>query len=133
MLNPGWRIVHPLLWLLTESSGNTTNDAMNAHARVPSARLTPPSFVIGNAMSAPTAAATTTAITIAQRKLSWPCVATPGTFTCQFRLTAQPAVNPPTVTNVACARLTIPPSPVTTTNDKKITEMASPCAIQVCP
>ncbi len=98
---------------------------------MPSARLTPPSFVIGSAISAPSAAAAAVPMTAAQKKLIWPCVAIPGMSTPQSRLSAQPAPNPPAVTNVACARLTMPPMPVTTTNDKKMIAAARLCAITV--
>ena len=49
----------------------------------------------------------------------------------QFRLRAHPAANPPAVTKVAWARLTMPPMPVTMTNDRKMMAVASPWAITV--
>ena len=41
---------------------------------------------------------------------------------------AQPAANPPAVTNAAWARLAMPPMPVTTTNERKTMASASPGA-----
>ena len=69
--------------------------------------------------------------TTAQRKLIEPWVKKPGMFTPKSWLTAQPTVNPPAVAKLACARLTMPPMPVATTNERKITAMASPCAMTV--
>ena len=69
--------------------------------------------------------------TSAHTKLIWPCVAMPGMSTPQSRLSAQPAANPPAVANDACMRLTIPPMPVTTTNDRKMIPITSACAITV--
>ena len=43
-----------------------------------------------------------------------------GMFTPQSWVSAHPAANPPTVTNEACANETMPPMPVTTTNDRKM-------------
>ena len=50
----------------------------------------------------------------------------------QSKFTAHPAMNPPAMTNVACERLTIPPIPVTTTNDRKITAKTIPLAMIPC-
>ena len=108
-----------------------TCEHTNANASVPSARLTPPSFVIGMATNAPSAAATITPRTTAQKKLRWPCFAMPGMSIPRSHVSAQPAANPPAVTKLAWARLIMPPNPVTTTNDKKMIAMARLCAITV--
>ena len=79
-------------------------------------------------MSAPSAAATSVPITAATPKFSWPCVAMNGMLMPQSLLTAQPAMKPPAVTNDACARLTIPPRPVTTTNERNTMAKAMPGA-----
>ena len=49
----------------------------------------------------------------------------------QSQVSAHPAAKPPAVTNVAWARLTMPPMPVTTTNDRKIIAITRLCAITV--
>ncbi len=49
----------------------------------------------------------------------------------QSRLSAQPPAKPPAVTNVAWARLTIPPMPVTTTNERKMMPITRLWAITV--
>ena len=53
-------------------SANGTSARKNAHARVPSAKFTPPRRISGNASNAPSAAAASAAITTAQKKLIWP-------------------------------------------------------------
>ena len=65
----GARIVQPLSPLRMDSVDHGTSARKNAHASVPSAKLTPPSLVSGNASSAPSAAAASAAITTAQKKL----------------------------------------------------------------
>ena len=55
-----------------------------------------------------------------------PWLATKGTSMPKSWFTAQPATNPPAVTKVPWARLTMPPSPVTTTNDRKTMASAMP-------
>ena len=57
MSSDGERIVQPLWPLRMSSMVNGTSARKNAHANVPSAKLTPPSRVSGNASSAPSAAA----------------------------------------------------------------------------
>ena len=98
---------------------------------MPSASVTPPSLLSGHAKSAPSAAAAIVPITSAQKKLIWPCAAMPGMSMPQSRLSAQPAAKPPAVTNVAWARLTIPPMPVTTTNERKMMPITRLWAITV--
>ncbi len=65
----------------------------------------------------------------AHTKLSCPCDAINGMSTPQSRSSAQPAAKPPAVTNVAWRRLTIPPMPVTTTNERNTIPTASPEAM----
>ena len=57
MSSDGARIDQPLWPLRTSSIVKGTSARKNAHARVPSAKLTPPSLVSGSASSAPSAAA----------------------------------------------------------------------------
>ena len=64
----------------------------------------------------------------AAAKLMCPWLATKGTSMPKSWFTAQPATNPPAVTKVPWARLTMPPSPVTTTNDRKTMASAIPGA-----
>ncbi len=111
--------------------GKTTCEAMKANDRVPRARLTPPSLVIGRPISNPTAPATVIPTSVAHRKLRRPLVAMNGRSTPQSLVDAQPVANAAAVTKVAWARLTIPPRPVTTTNDKKMIPVARPWAITV--
>ena len=113
-------MVHPASPWRNESVAKGTSEQKNANASVPNARFTPPSLVIGNAINAPSAAAAAVPMTTAQKKLICPWVAMPGTSMPQSRLNAQPAANPPAVTNDAWARLTMPPMPVTTTNDRRM-------------
>jgi hypothetical protein len=63
--------------------------------------------------------------------LIWPALAISGMSAPQSRLSAQPAPKPPAVTKVAWARLTMPPIPVTTTNDRKMISVARLWAITV--
>ena len=46
-------------------------------------------------------------------------------------VSAHPAANPPAVTKLACMRLTWPPMPVTTTNDRKMIAIARLWAMTV--
>src|ERR671937_12019 len=126
----GARMVQPSCPWPIGSYGKTTSEKKNAIARVQMARNTPPNRVAGHAINAPSTAPTAAAISAAQRKLICPCGARIGTSP-QSRLSAQPAANPPAVTNVVCARLTIPPMPVTTTNDRKTIAIAKLCAMTV--
>ena len=48
-----------------------------------------------------------------------------------YRLMSMPVVRPAMSTNVAWARLTMPPMPVITTNDRKISDRVRPLA--TCP
>ena len=131
MSRVGARIVHPSWPLPIASVPNGTKEKKNASAKVPSASVTPPSLLSGQAKSAPSAAAAMVPMTSAQKKLIWPWSAMPGMSTPQSRLSAHPPANPPAVTNVAWARLTMPPMPVTTTNERKMMPMTRLCAITV--
>ncbi len=99
---------------------------MNASARVANANVSPPRRIDGRATSAPTATATTIATTSATQNTNRPLTMRMGTVDGHWWLTSQPAVNPPTVTKVACARLIIPPMPVTTTKERKTSDSTSP-------
>ncbi len=125
------RMFQPSCPLPMGSVANGTKYRKNASASVPSASATPPRRVTGHAISAPSPAAHSAPIASAHTKLICPCDAMPGMSMPQSRLSAQPAAKPPAVTNVACARLTIPPIPVTTTNDRKMIPITRLCAITV--
>ena len=97
-----------------------TSEQKNANASVPNARSLLRVWSSATRSTRPSAAAAAVPMTTAQKKLICPWVAMPGTSMPQSRLNAQPAANPPAVTNDAWARLTMPPMPVTTTNDRKM-------------
>ena len=108
----GARIVQPLSPLRMDSVDHGTSARKNAHASVPSAKLTPPSLVSGNASSAPSAAAAERGDHHRPEEVhAGRGRDTPGMSTPKSWVSAHPAAKPPAVTKLACMRLTWPPMP----------------------
>ncbi len=110
----------------------------HASANVASASASVPIRRTGKAMSAPSTPATAAPSRQATRKFICPWCSTSGMSKLHFDqgggrcasevCSAQPAMKPPAVTNVAWARLTMPPMPVTTTNERNTIASARPGA-----
>ena len=105
----------PAPWLDTPWSWNSRRSPVNASASVPRASASPPRRNDSRATPAPRAPTTVAATRAASTN------GTPSD-------TSQPATNPPLVTNIAWPRLTMPPMPVTTTNDRNTRPSANPRA-----
>src|SRR4029077_18666525 len=118
---PSWPLLTSWTWKRVRSSASAIASEAKASASTPSRRT-------GIAINAPSAPAATAPMIAAAAKLICPWLATKGTSMPKSWFTAQPATNPPAVTNVPCARLTMPPRPVTTTNDRKTMASAIPGA-----
>ena len=113
----GRGIAQPDCMLRNQFHWNRTWSPRNASASVASASGKPPNRSAGSATTTPSNTVTPTPTRIAGRKLH------------SYRLTSMPVVSAAASTNVPWARLTIPPRPVTTTNDRKISDSVSPVAI----
>src|SRR5262245_19653344 len=138
-LNVGNRKLYPNVPFEMSRLAKTTKNATHASAKVARASANAPSRRTGNAINAPTAPATTAPRRHATKKFMWPLCTTSGMSNDHFdhgggwsavdSWSAQPAMKPPAVANVAWARLTMPPIPVTTTNDRKMMASERPGAM----
>jgi hypothetical protein len=113
--NPSAGSDHPIVPLLNASTWNSTWSARSASASVASVSTRPPSRSAGSATSSPTAPAASTPSPIAARNGS-------------PEANAHPQVSAAIAAKDACARFTMPPIPVTTTNEQKISASTSPWA-----
>jgi len=117
--NSGRGMSQPPELLLNAGISNTTMNPMKASASVESASGTPPSRSAGSATTTPMSiAAVAPTTTAGMNGQPWS--------------NRMPAVRAPVTTNAVCARLTIPPMPVTIVNDRKISASARPRATCSC-
>ena len=104
----GRGMLHPDCMLRSQFHWKSTWSPRNARARVASASGKPPNRSAGSATTLLSATVAATATMIAGRNAH------------SYRFTSIPVVSAAASTNVAWARLTMPPRPVTTTNDRKM-------------